>query len=476
MMWFFSSLLGGLGALAVVALGAFLLRSVFLNWVVDRTLVRLLKDRYAENLWDIVVGMTRVPPHILMELELRAEFGQTLERPLGSIRRLPDFAGVAFNPAQLVKQPLGPEAPVDLTTILGPLSLRPLRLDMPILISAMGYGVALSKSLVLALARGASQAGTAYNAGSGPVLDEILKETRHLILQYSGGSWNRDENLLAQADMVEIRYGHGARAALGRVISGSQLPPEARNLMGITAGDEAIMSAPLPGAGTPAELRRLVPELRNLIDGGPVGVKLAATHDLERELEAILEAGVDIIAIDGSQGGTQGAPPIIADDFGIPTLHALHRAVLFLERSGSRRDVSLVISGGLRTPGEFLKALALGADAVYVGTAAMMAATHGSLSKAVPLEPVTQIAWASGKHAQEFDPELGAETVKNFLMACAGELTEAARALGKKSIRDVCREDLVALDRETAEVLGLSPAWRAPASLPAADGKPGHRT
>lgn len=236
-------------------------------------------------------------------------------------------------------------------------------------------------------------------------------------------------------------------------------------MIGVTKGGEAIMSAPLPGAATPAELKKLVPELRSLIEGRPVGVKLAATHDLERELAIVLEAGVDIVAIDGCQGGTHSSPPIIADDFGIPTLYALRRAVLFMEQSGSRQAVSLVISGGLRTPGEYLKALALGADAIYVGTAAMMAATHGSLSQVVPFEPITQLAWATGKKAQEFDLEKGAETVSNFLAACAGEMAEAARALGKQRIRDVSREDLIALDLETAQTLGLSAAWHAPSHM-----------
>lgn len=471
--WFLLSFSAALAALAAAGVATFLFRSLIINWAVDRTLIRLLKDPYPENLWDLVIGFTRVPPTLLMELELRAEFGETIQRPLGSIRRLPGFAGLAFNPAQFTRPPLGPEDPVDLTVELGPRAARPLRLEMPVLVSAMGYGLACSQPFVIALARGASRAGTAYNAGSGPVLDEVLQEARHLIFQYSGGAWTRDPDLLAQADMVEIRYGHGGRAALGRVVPASELPDEARARMGVAEGGKAVFAAPLPGAATPAELRRLVPELRRLIAGGPVGVKLAATHDLERELAAVLEAGVDVIALDGCQGGTHGAPPVIADDFGIPTVHALHRAIRFLERTGTRQDVSLIVGGGLITPGDCLKALALGADAVYLGTAVMMACTHGQVSKAVPFEPITQVCWATGKHAGRFDPEKGARTVANFLKACAGELAEAARGLGKRSLRAVGREDLVALDRETAAVLGLPPSWRPPR---AAGGQRGRRS
>lgn len=454
--------LAGLSALLAFGALVFLLRGALLNWAVDRAVVRLIKDPYAENLWDLVIGMTRVPPHILLELELRAELGNTLERPLGAVTRHPDFSGVAFNPAQLIRPPLGPGEAVDLTTVIGPRSRRPLRLELPILVSGLGYGLAMGKPFVLALARGATQAGTAYNAGTGPVLEEVLQEAQHLILQYTGLAYNRDPELLAQADMVEIRYGHGARAALGRIIPAAELPPEARRLLGVATDGQVPMAAPLPGAATPADLRRLVPELRRLLGGGPVGVKLAATHDLERELDAALAAGVDVIAIDGAQGGTSGAPPVIADDFGVPTIHALARAVQFLERTGARREVSLIIGGGLRTPGEFLKALALGANAVYTGTAAMMAATHGQLSKAIPFEPITTIAWATGAKADQFDPAKGAETVANFLRSCAGEMREAARALGKDSIRAINRSDLIARDRETAAILKLPPSWRPP--------------
>lgn len=466
MNWFLISLMATLAALTVSGLALFLLRSLLMDWVTDRTLVRLLKEPYPKNLWSLVVGMIRVPPPLLFELEQRAETGKTLDRPLGTIRRMPDFSGIVFTPAQLVRPPLSPEEPVGLTTVIGPHARRPVSLEMPILISAMGYGIALGKPVVLALARGASRAGTAYNAGSGPVLDEVRQESEHLILQYSGGAWNRAEEVLARADMVEIRYGHGAIAATGRVYAASELPAQVRKQIGTSGEGRSMIEAPLPGGTTPAELKALVPRLRALIRGAPVGVKLAATHDLELELAAVLEAGVDVVALDGGQGGTHGAPPVLADDFGIPTSHALHRAVAFLERTGARRDVSLIISGGLRTPGEFLKALALGADAVYVGTAALMAATHGQISKAVPFEPITSITWANGSAVDRFDPEKGAQTVANFLQASAGELREAARALGKRSIQEITREDLLALDRETAETLGLPPSWRPPLPVP----------
>jgi glutamate synthase domain-containing protein 2 len=468
--WLFFTFLGSLAALLVVILAAFLLRSAILNRVVDRAVNRLFSDPYAENLWELVTGMHRFPPQEVFEMELRAEMGQTIWRPMGTVRKLPDFGGITFNPAQLVRPPLGPKVAVDLATRIGPRCQRPLLLQMPILISAMGYGLALSRQYVTALVRAANAVGTVYNGGSGPVLDEVLQQANHLVMQYAGAPWTRDRQRLAEADAIEIRYGHGARAALGRVIPTSELPVEMLEMLGLADNSEAVYEAPLPGAATPAELRALVPELRQLIKGGPVGVKLAATHDLERELAAVLEAGVDYIALDGAQGGTHGTPPIIADNFGIPTIHALHRAATFLERSGARQQVSLIICGGLRNPGDFLKAMALGADAVYVATAVLYAAAHGQVHKALPFEPLTEISWATGKLADTYDPDQGAKYVTNYLRACAGELSEAARALGKQRLAEIDRSDLVAWDPTTAAALGLPPTWLAPRGQPAPGG------
>ncbi|MBX5464549.1 MAG: FMN-binding glutamate synthase family protein [Clostridia bacterium] len=443
-----------------------------LDRLVDRLLVRLLSDRYDENLWDLVIGITRMGPHVLFETELRAETGRVLRRPLGSLVRVEVLSGLAFNPAQLVRLPAPPDAPVDLSTTLGPRAPRPLRVDFPVLVAGMAYGFGVHRQVALALARGAEQAGTAYNAGGGPLLEEVASANRRLVLQYAGGAWTRNPERLGRAQMVEIRLGHGGRAATGRILAAGEVPEEVRRALGGAAerGEPLRIEAPLPGTTTPRQLRRLVARLRGVTGGAPVAVKLAATHDLELEVLALLDAGVDVLVIDGSEGGTRASPPVLEDDFGLPTAHALARVTRLLEQVGARGEVSLVISGGLRTPGEVLKAIALGADAAYLGTAVLMAATHGQISKSVPVEPVTQIAWSDGRLADRFDAEKGARTVAAFLRAFREEMEEALRALGYRRIGQLSRADLVARDPLAAEVFGLPVAWRAPAGLP--DGLP----
>lgn len=460
-----TALLSALLTLIIGGVGLFLMRSHILRYAVNRPLVRLLKDEYSENLWDLVVGTYRMTPHLLMETELRAEFGEPLERPIGGFVNAPGLAGVAFNPAQLVRESLGPDVSVDLAVVLGPRCRRPLRLDLPILVPGMGYGLGVSKNFALAMAKGASGAGTAYNAGIGPLLPDVAEATRHLIVQYTGAPWTQDPNIISQADMVEIRMGHGARAALGRRLKPADLRPEVLQAMGIPQGqrEDIIVEVPPPEAKRLPELRRLVRELYDLLDGGPVGVKLVCTDDIERELEFFLDAGVHIIALDGAEGGTHAAPPAVADDVGLPTAHALVRAVRHLERIGARDEVQLIASGGLRTPGEALKAMALGADAVYMGSACMMSVTHSQVQRSVPFEPITQLVWVGGQRTHLLDPELGAKTLTNFLKSCAGELQETLRAFGLRSVSELTPDILFARDPETAEVMGLPPSWRSPA-------------
>src|SRR5690606_28245532 len=203
----------------------------------------------------------------------------------------------------------------------------------------------------------------------------------------------------------------------------------------------------------------LVAELRSVTGGVPIGVKLAPGRRLEADLEACVAAGVDVVALDGAQAATKGSPPILQDDFGLPTLHALVRAVRFLETRRVREQVSLIVGGGLYTPGDFLKVLALGADAVYIGTVALFVISHGQVFKALPWEPPTQLVFFGGQHEDALDVDEGAHRLANFLRAAAWEMAVAVRALGKRAVREVSKDDLMALDETTARLCGVPVSW-----------------
>ena len=166
-----------------------------------------------------------------------------------------------------------------------------------------------------------------------------------------------------------------------------------------------------------------------------------------------------MLALEGTQAATIGAAPILEDDFGLPTIIGLCRAVEHLEQRGVKDEISLIVSGGFFTPGDMLKALALGADAVYIGSVALFALTHTQSFKALPFEPPTQVVWARGKYASRFNWKEGAKSVAKFITSCTLEMMEGVRALGKTSIHQVDRSDLVSLDEATAAVTRIPTAW-----------------
>lgn len=462
-MWLLAWLLGGAAVLAGAWLFAAALGRRLVDAAVDRVLRRLLTEPYDENLWELVAGFGHNPPGPTLENALRARAGRAIRRPIGTGRRFRDLTGLLFRPAQLARRPLEPDEPVDTRVTIGPAASRPVRLDIPVLLAAMGYGVAVSERVAVALARGSALAGTACNAGKGPLLPAVRREARTLVVQYTGTPWTSDPVVLRQADMVEIWFGQGAQAGLGPVLEPGDVPPEVEEVMGLGHGEAVALPSGATDRRDARTLRRLVQYLRGVTGGVPVGVKFAAGHDLEADLDVALAAGVDFISLDGAQGGTHSAPPILADDFGLPTLHALCRARRHLDMRGVVGKVSLLVSGGLLTPGDCLKCLALGADAVYMGTAALFAVTHDQVDRAVPWEPPTQLVWATGALARRFDPERGAQSLARFLRAVADEMAIGARALGKRALRDVNRDDLVALDPETAAITGVPLAYRLPA-------------
>jgi glutamate synthase domain-containing protein 2 len=440
---------------------------------VARLLHRLSTDPYHENLWETVTGLRRVGVQATLETELRAAVGHPPLRPFGRFRRFPGFDELLFDPAQLARLPAPEDRPVDTSVVLGPRAARPLRLAIPLLITGMGYAIALSPEAKCALARGAALAGTATNTGMGPLLPEERRLARYLIVQYNRASWNKDPDILRQADMLELQFGQGAWGGSGLPVPAEHLPPRLRRLLGLGPGSgQAWVHSRMPGVERPGDLAALVAELRAVTGGIPIGIKLAAGDRLEWDLEVALRAGVDCVTLDGAEGGTHGAPPILADDFGLPTFVALCRASRFLAACPAGERPSLIVSGGLFTPGHFLKALALGADAVAIGTIALFAAAFDQTPKAVPWEPPLSLFWYGRPAARRLDVDKAAHSLARFLRAATEEMAMAARALGKTALAAVDRGDLCALEPWVAGLAGVRLCWR-PRPVPGPGEGPG---
>jgi glutamate synthase domain-containing protein 2 len=458
--WAASACAGALAAMMITAVFVRLVGRRAVQVALGRFLNRLEEDPYHENVWELVTGTRRVGPQTILENELRSASGMPVLRPFGRVRPFHGFDGLMFDPAQLWRLPAPEDAEVDTTVVIGSRAPRPLRLAIPILVSGMGYGFALSREARLALARGAARAGTATNTGQGPLLPEERREARFLVLQIPRATWNRDEATLRQADMIEVQFGQGALAGTGERVPARRFDPHLRRALGLAGDDGYVaLASRQPGIRDAADLRRFITELREASGGVPVGVKLAASNHLERDLAIAAQAGSDFVTVDGAEGGTHGAPPTLADDFGLPTFLAVCRAARFLAGIPEHQRPTLIVSGGLFTPGQFLKAIALGADAVAIGTAALFALGHGQVARALPWEPPLQIVWYGSPVARRLDVERAARSLHRFLASATGEMALATRALGKTSLSEVGHEDLFALDAWVAQVAGVRTAW-----------------
>ncbi|MHB1956800.1 MAG: FMN-binding glutamate synthase family protein [Sulfobacillus sp.] len=458
-----NAILVGLATFTLLGLTGVLFLPKFIRHQLEQQLKqatsRLFTESYTKNIFEGVTALRKFGIQWAVENELRSHHPAALLKPIGTHRPFPHFDGLLFSSAQLHRRALNDSEPVTVTTVIGKRADRPMTISLPVMTSAMGYGVALNKPFARAIAKGTALAGTAFNTGQGPALREFRELAHRLVVQYHGAAWRPPDEILSVADMIEIRYGQGANAGCGTAISGDSVNPEIAEDMGgsqsQTKPGEFYIPAGIPGIHTNDELKQLVKDLREISRGAPIAIKMAAGNDLEADLALAVQADADVVVLDGAQGGTFSSPAILVDDFGIPTLAALCRAVRFLRENGLRDRVDLVISGGIRTPGDMLKALALGADAMYIGTAALFATMHAQITKAVPFDPPTQLAWATGQLYPLFNEDEGAGSLANFFTSCSEELKMGARALGKTSIHDVCAEDLVAWDPEVERITGV---------------------
>lgn len=431
------------------------------NETVDKALSRLIKDQYIENLSATIPVGQKIGMANLMEIMMRSAQGTPVPRPLGSPIRFSPWEKLLFSPVHLFRMPTPEKVPIQTSVTIGPQARKPLTISIPVMIAAMSFGGALSKKAKLALAKAATAVGTATNSGEAGLMKEE-REAAHLFIgQYNRGGWMNTPDKYMQLDAIEIQLGQGAQGSTSQRTAVKNIGEDYREVFGLQTGEPAVIHSRLPGVDTPDEFMQLVKRLR-METGVPVGLKIAATHHLEKELQIALEAGVDFITLDGAEGGTHGGAPTLQDDVGLPTLFAITRASRFLARKGATGKVSLIAAGGLVTPGCMLKAMALGADAVYIGTAAMMALVGDQIVKSAPFEAATSLMVYTGKLTSELDVDQSARNLTRYLCACVTEMEMTAQSLGRTSLSDISKSDLCTLDAEIARTTGIEWGWVSP--------------
>lgn len=365
---------------------------------------------------------------------------------------LPQWKDLQFVTAQLARVPLLDEAPVGTDVIIGPNAAKPLRLALPILVSDMSFG-ALSAEAKVALARGAEQAGTGICSGEGGMLPAEQAECSRYFYELASGRFGFAMEKLRQVQAFHFKGGQGAKTGTGGHLPGHKVTAEIAEVRGLRAGEPAVSPSRFPDWDSLDPIRDFADQVRDYTGGIPIGYKLSAQH-IEADIDAALEIRVDYIILDGRGGGTGAAPLLFRDNISVPTIPALARARRHLDNAG-RSDVSLIITGGLRVPADFAKALALGADAVAISNSAIQAigclAMRACHTNNCPVGIATQ-----KPHLRARLPiAAAADRLARFLTASTELMQVLARACGHSHLDQFSAEDLTTWKPEMALLSGV---------------------
>ncbi len=383
----------------------------------------------------------------MKEIHEMAVTGKPVIEAMGTQMKMPDWDDVLVLGAQLNPTPLDEHAEVSLKTVIGKHAKKPMTLDMPVYISHMSFG-ALSKETKISLAKGSAAAGTAMCSGEGGILPEEKEAAYKYIFEYVPNLYSVTDENLKTSDAIEIKIGQGTKPGMGGHLPGSKVTAEIAKIRNKPLGEDVISPSKFPGINSADDLKKLVSKLRTQSEGRPIGIKIAAGH-IERDLEFCVFAKPDFITIDGRGGATGASPSIIRDSTSVPTIYALSRARKYLNSVNS--DIDLVITGGLRVSSDFAKAIALGADAVAIASAAMVAAACQQYRICGTGMCPVGVATQDQKLRERLRIDAAAKRVANYLNCSAAELRTFARITGHSDIHDLSVSDLCTINREISE-------------------------
>ncbi len=390
----------------------------------------------------------------MKEIHEMAVTGKSAIEAMGTQMDMPNWDDILVLGAQLNPMPLDEHADVSLKTVIGKHAQKPMVLDMPVYISHMSFG-ALSKETKIAMAKGSAAAGTAMCSGEGGILPEEKAAAYKYIFEYVPNLYSVTDENLKTSDAIEIKIGQGTKPGMGGHLPGNKVTPEIAKVRDKTVGEDVISPSKFPDINSADDLRKLVSDLRTRSEGRPVGIKIAAGR-IEKDLEFCVSAEPDFITIDGRGGATGASPAIIRDSTSVPTIYALYRARKYLDSINS--DIDLVITGGLRVSSDFAKAIAMGADAVAIASAAMVAAACQQYricgTGMCPVGMATQ----DEKLRERLHIDAAAKRVENYLTCSANELRTFARITGNTDIHALSVDDLCTINSEISEHTNIAHA------------------
>lgn len=365
---------------------------------------------------------------------------------------LPSWDAIQILTAQLHRFPLLDEEPVASDVTIGPRARRPVALTMPILISDMSFG-ALSAEAKRAMAIGAERAGTGVCSGEGGMMPEEPKLNSRYFYEYATGRFGFSWEKLDRVQAVHIKFGQGTKTGTGGHLPGNKVTAEIAAVRGLMQGESAISPARFADWADLEDVRRFVDEVRERTRGVPIGFKLSAQH-IEKDIDAALACGADYVILDGRGGGTGASPLLFRDNISVPTIPALARARRRLDARGAT-GVTLIITGGLRTAADFVKALALGADVVAISNSAMQAIGCLGMRACHTNNCPVGIATQKDHLRARLEVERSAAQLARFLDASVDLMKVLARACGHRALSGFTLDDLTTFDRDMAALSGI---------------------
>ena len=383
----------------------------------------------------------------MAQIHEMAVTGKSIHAAMGTQMPMPSWDDILILGAQLNPMPLNDEDFVSSTTVIGKHAKKPMILDSPIYVSHMSFG-ALSKEVKTALAKGSALARTAMCSGEGGILPQERDNAYRYIFEYIPNLYSVTDENLRRADAIEIKIGQGTKPGMGGHLPGSKVTAEIAAVRQKPQGQDVKSPSKFPDIHTKEDLKELVDSLRARSDGRPIGIKLAAGR-IERDLEYCVFAGADFVTIDGRGGATGSSPYLLREATSVPTVYALHRARKYLDSVKS--DMELVITGGLRVSSDFAKALAMGADAVAIASAALIAAACQQYRICGSGNCPVGVATQDKELRSRLHIEAAARRVGNFLHVSNEELKTFARITGHTNVHDLSVSDLCTISREISE-------------------------
>ncbi len=366
---------------------------------------------------------------------------------------LPRWSDIQVLTAQLARRPLADDAEVGTELVVGPKAQKPLRLRIPIFVSDMSFG-ALSEEAKLALARGAEMAGTGICSGEGGMLPEEQQSNSRYFHELASGRFGWSVGRAAMAQAFHFKGGQGAKTGTGGHLPGAKVTPRIAEVRGLEPGTPAISPSRFADLVTADDFRAVAEKVRERSGGIPVGFKMSAQH-IEDDIDFALEASADYIILDGRGGATGAAPEVFRDNISVPTIAALARARRHLNRRGKRGEVTLIVTGGLRTESDFVKALALGADGIAVANSALQAIGCLGMRACHTNNCPVGIATQKPELRARLEIAVSARQLANYLEATVELMKILARACGHDALAGFNASDLTTWKPDVADLAGI---------------------